>query len=266
MDPSWLDGLLNLRKKFIKTKLVEIHLSRIKRVNPHSLIKELPVQCFSRKSPKITGLLTWMFLLTFSGGALASDNLEYDRTDRLGQSPNSVYSFLMEVSFLKIDVAIVEYQLDEMEAEKVTAVIAGDEQNATSEESIRNILLDAEAMAFSMKFQRDMSCSRLVKLMRKNLDQGLDNNTITEKEHELVLTRFTEVLVVDEGRELLEGDNLKYVVHKDGVRIILVGVEGEMLIDSLESGSAWTKAIKGSFLGSESRLWENLVTVLWPSE
>jgi len=198
------------------------------------------------------------------GVALSSVTDEWN--EGLGQAPNSVHSFLFEVTFMNIDVAIVEFQLDAQTATLVTAITAEGDANDSRMDRVGDTLLAAETIAFSMDIQRDTSTGKLLKGMLLNLERAWKAELISESEHELVSERLRAIFTLHDERGIQEGDKLMYRVQPDGVRVILLGVDGEILEDSYETGLAWTKGIKGIFVGPNSKLREKLVEAVWDVE
>ncbi len=205
-----------------------------------------------------------LFQLLTNGMALSTVTDEW--SEGLGQTPNAVHSFLFEVTFMNIDVAIVEFQLDAQTATLVSTITAEGDPNDSRMDRVGDILLAAETIAFSMDIQRDTSTGKLLKGMLLNLERAWESELISESEHELVSERLRAIFTQHDERGIQEGDKLMYRVQPDGVRVILLGVDGEILEDSLESGPAWTKGIKGVFVGPNSKLREKLVEAVWDQE
>jgi hypothetical protein len=207
----------------------------------------------------IPGILIFQIL----GFGYTSATVEDEYSAGLGQWPCSVHSFLYEVTFFKIDVAMIEYQLDQETATRTAAISEKFAFNEFTLEKVGNIFFQAETIAFSMDLQRDASCGRVLKGMLSNLERARESGVISKAEHELVSTGLPGLLAPHEERGVLEGDILMFRVQPDGVRVILLGVDGTVLVDSLESGSAWTQGIKGIFLGRGSKLREHVVEAAW---
>jgi len=210
------------------------------------------------------GIIGTMFFSMFLLNGSAFSTVLDEWSEGLGQSPNAVHSFLFEVTFMKIDVAVIEYQLDEHTAAKVSSITNAGEINESLKNRVAETLLASEAIAISMDVQRDTNSGKIMKGMGKNLTRALESELISQAEHDQVLERLTALLSVDEERGILEGDRLMYRVQPDAVRVFLLGVDGKLLVDSLESGPAWTKGIKGIFLGPDSKLRDKFAEAAWP--
>ena len=202
-------------------------------------------------------------ILIISGTAMASQGVLDEWSAGLGQSPNSVFSFLLEVSFMKIDVAVVECQVNEETAAIVASITGEGEMDDARKDLVGDTLLASETIALSMNLQRDTSSGRLLKAMSVNLEKAVKSELISNEEFDLVSKRLEVLLDLDEERGVLEGDRLMYRVEPGVVRILLLGVDGDLLLDSREPGLAWTKGIRGAFLGPESKLREKLVEAAW---
>jgi len=183
--------------------------------------------------------------------------------DGLGTTPNSVHSFLYEVTFLNIDVAIIEYQLDAETAEAINDIYSKGEMTEARQNQVGEILFASQALAFAMDLQRDASCNRLLKGMLGNLQRAKESEILSASEYELVNKGLPALLAPHEERGVFEGDILMYRVQPDGVRVILQGFDGELLVDSVEEGAAWAKGIKAIFLGKDSKLRQRLVEAVW---
>ncbi len=220
----------------------------------------------SKKTCTRSFVLLALVLSQILATGIAMSTITDEWNEGLGQSPNAVHSFLFEVTFMNIDVAIVEYQLDAETAALVSTAIGEGDPNDSCMDRVGEILLAAETIAFSMDMQRDTSSGRLLKGMLLNLERAWKSGLISESEHVLVSERLKVILGTQKERGVLEGDKLMYRVRSDGVRVGLLGVDGELLVDSLEAGTAWARGIKGVFVGPNSKLRDKLVEAAWDRE
>jgi len=210
---------------------------------------------------KYTILLVAFFQL-LSVGSIGAKVME-EWGEGLGQYPHSVFSFLYEVSFLKIDVAVIELRLDARTAQRTAEITQASEANDSTRGQVGEILLAAETIAFSMDLQRDASCDRLLKGMLANLKRAFKNGLISEADHTLVSTVLPALFAPHDARGVFAGERLMYRVQPDGVRVFFVANDGEVLVDSFEPGLGWVNGIKGIFLGQDSKLRQRVVEATW---
>ncbi|MCP4292685.1 MAG: hypothetical protein GY780_12725 [bacterium] len=174
-------------------------------------------------------------------------------------------SFLYEVTFMSIDVAVVEVCYEDSTAGLITSVVQNNDPDQTSLKNIEKILNETEKLVFSMTFQRDAGIDRLAKGSIKNLKRGMQNNLITENECQLLCQRFEELFSPFQERGGIEGDRLFYLVGANQVQLVFLGFDEEVLFDSLEEGEVWGRGVKSIFLGKDSKLREELLRAAWPN-
>ncbi len=177
----------------------------------------------------------------------------------LGETPQSVLSYLFEVTFMKIDIAVVEAMLSQGVATEVAALV--DQKDRV--DLAANLLFDSETIAFGMTFQREGGLGKFIKGIQVNLERAMKVGLITAEQHVLVRDEFNALMDPHDERGAFKGDRLLFRIEPQSVRMIFLGVDDELLVDSTSENNAWVRGIKGVFLGKDSKLRTKLIQQAW---
>lgn len=193
----------------------------------------------------------------------SSDEMIKLWSEGLGETSYSNPSFKFEVTFMKIDVADIEARLDQSTAADLEAIVMEGNPDRARIERAASVLLAAEISAYRFTFLRDGGTGRFLEGTRSNLDSARKDGIISEPEFLSIWNDYRRIMGPIEKRGSFKGDQLLYRIEKGALRIIYIGKDGDVLVDSIQSGDAWARGFKGSFSSRNSAFREKLLRSLW---
>ncbi len=195
--------------------------------------------------------------------AAVPDSLLGVWTARLGGGgPQALMSFLFEVTFMKIDVAVVEVRLTDHDAAQVAAVVAEGERSDDRRDRVAAILHAADPLAYGMTFKRDSDLGKFFKGMLGNMERAVDAGEITRAEYDRVDREYRALMAPYGERGARKGDRLLYRLEGDHLHLIYVGIDGDVMLDE-HLDEVWARAVRASFTGRESKMREKLGELAW---
>jgi hypothetical protein len=200
-----------------------------------------------------------MILVLLCSTTVSANEIVDEWSAGLGESPESVLSYLFEVSFMKIDIAVVEAMLSQDAANEMNAL--ADQKERVDQAA--QLLFDTETIAFGMTFQRDGGIGKFIKGIQVNLERAMKVGLITAEQHALVRDEFNALMEPHDERGAHKGDRLLFRIDPQSVRTIFLGVDDDLLVDSTSENEAWVRGIKGVFLGKDSKLRKKLIEQAW---
>ena len=179
-----------------------------------------------------------------------------------GGGPHALMSFLFEVTFMKIDVAVVEVRLTDHDAAQVATVVAEGDRDDQRRDRVAAILHAADPIAYGMTFKRDSDLGRFFKGMLGNMERAVEAGEITPQEYDRVDREYRALMAPYGERGARKGDRLMYRLEGDRLHLIYVGVDGEVMLDE-QLDEVWARAVRASFTGRESKMREKLGELAW---
>lgn len=179
-----------------------------------------------------------------------------------GDGPHALMSFLFEVTFMKIDVAVVEVRLTDHDAALVAAVVAEGERDDDRRDRVAAILHAADPLAYGMTFKRDSDLGKFFKGMLGNMERAVEAGEITPQEYDRVDREYRALMAPYGERGARKGDRLLYRLDGDRLHLIYVGVDGDVMLDE-HLDEVWARAVRASFTGRESKMREKLGELAW---
>lgn len=193
----------------------------------------------------------------------SSDELIQLWSKGLGETSYSKPSYKFEVSFMKIDVADIEARLDQSTAADLESVVLEGKPARARIDRAAAALLAADISAYRFTFLRDGGTGRFLEGTRSNLDAARKDGIISEPEFLAIWNEYQGIMRTIEKRGSFKGDQLMYRIEKNSLRIIYIGKDGDVLVDSTQSGDSWARGFKGSFSSRNSAFREKLLRSLW---
>jgi len=167
------------------------------------------------------------------------------------------------VTFMKIDVADIEARLSPIESSSLDSLVNMGKRTKKRVEQAAELLLGAETIAFSLTFLQGGGFKRFLEGTRQSFEEARKADIITESEYDTIWRRFEQTITALDERGAKKGDRLLYRVETDRVLLGYIGIDGDLLIETLFEGDHWARGIKGSFLGPDSRFRDKLIRSLW---
>lgn len=181
----------------------------------------------------------------------------------LGQTPAATMGFLFEVTFMKIDVADVEVRLTDPDAAALQALVAEGKRTDDRRRRAAAILHTADPIAYGMTFKRDSDQDRFFKGMLGNMARAVEAGELTADEYAGVEEHYRRLMAPHAERGTLKGDRLLYRLEGDTLRLLYLGVDGEVLVDQQLDDGIWQRAVRASYTGEQSKLRDKLAELPW---
>jgi len=176
--------------------------------------------------------------------------------------PHSM-QFLLEVTFMKIDVADVEVRLDDATAAAVAAVKAEGEKTDARRDRVADLLADAPVLAYGWTFQRTASQEKFLKGMLGSLDRAEEAGELTAAEHAQVRDGLLAHLAPYVERGGIEGDRMLYRMDGDHATYTYLGHDGALLAHAEYDEPVWGRAFRAMHTGGKSKLRKKLGELPW---
>jgi hypothetical protein len=183
--------------------------------------------------------------------------------DGLGETEHSLLAFRFKATFLKIEVADIDARLAPQESAQLAALVAEGKADKERIKQAAKTLLEADTIAFRFVFLREGGIDRFMNGTNKSLEAARKAKVISPDEYEVMWAEYQATFEVIDERGFLEGDQLIYRVENDAVRVIYLGIDGDVLVDTIHSDNGWARGIKGSFLADKVKFQKDLVGSLW---
>lgn len=171
--------------------------------------------------------------------------------------------FLLEVTFMKIDVADVQVRLDDAAAAAVAAVKAEGKKTGERRDRVADILHAAPSVAYGMTFQRSAEQAKFLKGMLANLEKAEEAGELTAAEHTAVREGLLALLAPHAARGGIEGDRMLYRIDGDAASFTYLGHDGELLATAAWNDPMWAKAFRAMHTGRKSKLRDKLGELPW---
>lgn len=171
--------------------------------------------------------------------------------------------FLLEVTFMKIDVADVQVRMDDATAAAVAAVKAEGEKTDDRRDRVAAILDAAPTIAYGMTFQRSADQAKFLKGMLSNLEKAEEAGELTAVEHATVRDGLLALLAPHAERGGLEGDRMLFRIDGDAASFTYLGRDGALLAAASWEDPTWAKAFRAMHTGQKSKLRKKLGELPW---
>ncbi len=203
-------------------------------------------------------LVSW---IAFAASGARADAPSLD--DGLGRASFGRMHFLLEKTFLNIDVLTVEVRFDDDTAEALRAVAEGRKLDDALVDGLATRAYRAEEAYVEIRFKRDVGLERFVDAVRKNLGRARKAGMIDEENLQNVSRNLPRWFAFLEERGMKEGDRILYRVRRDSMRTIYVERGGKVDLDRTDGGNAPRLALLASYFAPGSDFRDGLVASLF---
>jgi hypothetical protein len=203
-------------------------------------------------------LVGWMAL---AASAARADAPPLD--DGLGRARFGRMHFLLEKTFLNIDVLTVDVRFGDDTAEALRGLAEGRKLDGALVDSLATRAYRAEDAYVEIRFKRDVGLGRFVDAIRTNLARARKAGMIDEESFQNVARNLPRWFAFLEERGIKEGDRILYRVRRDSMRTIYVEREGKVDLDKTDDGSSPRLALLGSYFAPGSDFRDGLVESLF---
>lgn len=183
-------------------------------------------------------------------------------TEGLSTGPYARMHMLLEKTIFGIDVLTVEMRFDEPTRQHFRRIAGDGRYSDDLAEQIARAAVEAENAFVSVEFERDVSLHRWVEGVRENLRKACQWGVIDRQNYEDTGNQLPKWFGTIADRGFRDGDRILYRTYPDKLHTVLVGHNGDVLLDQTDSGSAPGRALLGGYFAPDGGFREQLVRSL----
>jgi len=180
----------------------------------------------------------------------------------LGQGPYSSMHMLLRKTVLHINVAHIDVRVDKATQAKLTTIAGGKPYSNALDYQVAQAVMDAERAVVQMKFVRDIPFGRWFEVVKENLAQSREAGLISKEIEQRVGANLPLWFAALKDRGYQKGDRLIYAPRRDGLRTVVVAVNGQVFIDRFDPGAEPGHVVLASFFAPKSDSRELLIRSL----
>jgi len=184
----------------------------------------------------------------------------------LGQGPYSSMHMLLQKTVLKINVAHIDVRVDKATQAKLTGIAGGKPYSNTLDYQVAHTVMAAPRAVVQMKFVRDIPFTRWVDVVKENLEQAREAGLISREVEQRVGSNLPLWFAAIKDRGYQKGDRLIYAPAPDGLRTVVVALNGQVLIDRFDAGAEPGHVVLASYFTPKSDFREPLIRSLFESK
>jgi hypothetical protein len=210
------------------------------------------------------GTLTLLLALV-AGSAVAAAPPPSLRSTELAQGPYSSMHMLLEKTFLKVDVLTVDVRFGKAVHPRLAELVKGQSYSDELAKQVADLAIRADDALIQLKFVRDVSLEQWMDGVKENLEQAREAGLITKKLQQRVSQGLPGWFAALKERGYKTGDRVLYRVRPDGLRTVVVTVDGKVLVDRLDADKEAPRVVMASYFAPRSDFRDLLVRSLFKS-
>lgn len=185
------------------------------------------------------------------------------QSPELAQGTYATMHMLLQKTFLRIDVAVIEVRVDKPTQARLMGLAAGKPYSATLADSLARATMAAERGIVQMTFKRSVSLGRWMGVVRDNLEQARKAGTITPALEQKVSRALPDWFSALRDRGYEKNDRLIYGLAPDGLRTVVVSSSGQVLLDRMDHEPDVRMVVLASYFAPGSEFREPLLRSLF---
>jgi len=183
-------------------------------------------------------------------------------TTNVGRAPYSRMHTLLEKTFLKVDVVIVDVWLGDEIASRLEVLVSGERYSKEIADSVAEAVIESQDAFIRVEFLRNVSLEQFLDGAADNLERVRKAGVITEADSEMISAGMPVWYSFLEERDIRGGDVMRYRISGDTLRTQFVSVDGQLLMDQTDVGAERRRSVLGSYFVRKSDFREGLVKSL----
>lgn len=214
-----------------------------------------------RVKPNFAPGLALSVLVLLTAGEVAAQRAGID-TSGLASGPFSTMDAKVERTFLRVDVARVHVRLDEPTRQKLEALVRTSPRSAAQRDQIARAAARAQDAFATLTFLRDVSLSEFLHDGQRDLERARRAGMLDPQSHQQASQALGRAFSFLGSRGFRKGDQLRYRARPDSLRTVLVTRSGQVLMDKLDRGPAFPRALLAGYFAPRSTLRDPLLRSL----
>lgn len=201
-------------------------------------------------------------LLVLLGGGVAAQPQRVD-TSGLASGPFSTMDAKVERTFLGVDVARVLLRVDEPTRRQLEGLIRQSPRSTAQKDQVARTAARGENAFARLIFLRNVSVSEFLHDGQRDLQHAARARMLDPQSYQVASQAFAHAFLFLRSRGFRKGDQLLYRVRPESLRTVLVSATGQVLMDKLDRGAAFPRALMASYFAPGSTLRELLLRSLY---
>jgi hypothetical protein len=191
--------------------------------------------------------------LLLAAGTVAAQGEGID-TSGLASGPFSTMEGKVERTFLRVDIARVYLRVDEPTRRQLEGLIRQPRGSAAQDDQVARTAARAHDAFARLTFLRDVSLSEFLHDGQRDLQRAARARMLDPQDHQIASQALARAFSFLGSRGFRKGDELRYRVRPDSLRTVLVSRDGQVLMDKLDRGAAYPRALLASYFAPSSTL------------
>lgn len=211
--------------------------------------------------------LGWVFLACAGGVSahpLAADSTPGFAMDTAGLASggHGRMHTLLERTLFRVNVLDVTVWLGRDDARRIAGFADDRGLTGAARDSAADLAARSTNALACIRFRRDVSLSRFLEGVERNLREAREAGYLTKPETEEIAAALPRWYAFLRGRGVREGDRMLYRIRRDTLRTVFVSRNGDVLLDTRDVGAHRRLAVLGGYFAPGSDFREGLLDSL----
>ena len=180
----------------------------------------------------------------------------------LASGPFSTMDVKVERTFLGVDVARVLLRVDEPTRRQLEALVRQSPRSAAQKDRVARTAARAQNGFARLTFLRNVSLSQFLHDGQRDLRNAARARMLDPQSYQVASQAFARAFSFLGSRGFRKGDQLVYRVRPGSLRTVLIAASGQVLMDKLDRGAAFPRALLASYFAPGSTLRDPLLRSL----
>ncbi len=165
----------------------------------------------------------------------------------------------LEKTVFRADVLEVEMRFDEATKARIAAIARGADDAQAKKDAIARAAFGSPEVVARIRFARRVPLARFVATVRDDLAKAERAGMIDARLRAYVSASLPVWFAAIEDRGFRRGDRLLYRGSRAELHTMLVGADGEVLVDQVDRGEQWKRALLAGYFAPGATLRDPLV-------
>ena len=206
-------------------------------------------------------LAAFPLLATLFPGPLGAQGITMD-TASLPTGRYAEADALLEKTIFRVDVARLRLRFGSETSQALEALLDGNPRSDTLADSLAVLAVQTRNAWAGLTFQRDVGFDRFLSGIRDGVKVARDAGLIDPVFARSLSESLPEWYALVRERGIRDGDVMMYRIHGDTLRTVYRTVDGEVLVDQVDTGPQPRLSVMGGFFAPGSDFRKGLLNSL----
>lgn len=221
----------------------------------------LPVPVGGITAVAITSIAGLTALLSLGAAVAAEPPPSVDAPD-LAKGPYSAMRMTFKKTILKINVADIEVRFDKPTQARLAEIARAGGDAAALIPKLAEAAIAAPRAVVQMRMNREVSLDRWMGVVRDNVGEARKAGLISRELADQVSQGLPQWFQPLKERGYQKGDRIVYSMTPDGLRTVVVGQDGQTLLDRSDREKGLRQVVLASYFAPGSEFREPLIKSL----